>query len=1172
MATEAQPAARQSATGNARGGGRGGRGSGRGRGGRGGRGGGRGGNSNSATPKQTPNNSSGRAPTRRGRVKNFTDMRVQAAYDRQRDLKATYQMVANAVKPALEELCIRQVDQLLDNYDPNNQSPDMVRMAAELQQRYDTVIAEHDAALHHKLQGVERRHNAETQIAQQSFEDNIEDLYEQYYDGVLNRLRILSSLHEKNLPVDVRDDRFEYKAIDDDHLDFDFGPYREYLNGHLVPVPHLVEGTRRWAENQARMAEVEAEKEAAAAAKVKATKGRTAAAKRKPQGQPEGQPTPKKATRTSTRNAQLLPPAEISSPLPAKGLLAAAKEAAAEAEAGTPAAEEGSAPTSPEASSPRNGDVDAPKGLMSPNMPKNAGPADEYGVRMYTQRASDKTLHNRFIVPCSFAFESHEIGFRDSTNDPSRQKVKSVNKYTGTPNSSAIHLDHRIVNYDFSTLTSDDFDQDLIQKHNLHPRYGMCLPGGVNEYVEADPYVMPGKPVVFIANPSGRVVHASRSFQSTTAQRSADEAPLRAHMSAAVRRFCKRADVEPEHVAVTEYLESNQDIRTKSLGTADEEIRASAFQFDAMSSSEEEAQEVVQEEMATPEQPGGGMPALSMLAYATAFEEAKDATRSTPSASKTSRYDAIRDVFTSSRPDPAPLPDDDTLGLNFLARICNVKPRLPGSARQVDEAPQAALMPNSEVSRAVVYEEAPSVVLHGHDSVSRGLGQQSAALFTHNQPREPVPLQTAGAVHASNVEPSAYPVQQDPGMQHYPQTRLTEFPQHHSLPPQGHPLQDQNAYYPPPGYPTPNHRDAHMASGRPVDPGFNPRGMAGYGSEAPPPPTQAFGGLVFWPQHPQQGPSPIAPAAVPVQHQYPPPPVPPGAPHPRIPFSHNASAEPLPPLRPPRSRSQALHEEPVHDARMRSSMHAGMNPYYPPAPPRAAFPRGYTEPPHPASQPMGPDRVLPSPHHPPQQQAYMGSPPPPGFAHQAPQAMSPTFGNPPAMAGQMVQQSPPGTPQVAPVPMLHHRATPSNDVANGKYRKLQPAPVPAHRAWSNKPELKTIFYDHKETGASAALPNSGPTQIRGWNNQDAPSASFAIPAIPKRPCVRFALPPGMPSLRETTPHPRPGPKMVAAPMPTDLVNIASMAMFGFGAIPTIGSAESSERPLKKRLRPRRARN
>ncbi|KAJ3472330.1 hypothetical protein NLG97_g11081 [Lecanicillium saksenae] len=80
-------------------------------------------------------------------------------------------------------------------------------------------------------------------------------------------------------------------------------------------------------------------------------------------------------------------------------------------------------------------------------------------------------------------------------------------------------------------------------------------------------------------------------------------------------------------------------------------------------------------------------------------------------------------------------------------------------------------------------------------------------------------------------------------------------------------------------------------------------------------------------------------------------------------------------------------------------------------------------------------------------------------------------------------QSPPGTPQGPHSGIHRHRSTPSgsSDAGSNKYRKLQPAPVPAHRNWANKPELKTIPYDHKETGSSAALPSSGPTQIRGWN-------------------------------------------------------------------------------------------
>jgi hypothetical protein len=198
----------------------------------------------------------------------------------------------------------------------------------------------------------------------------------------------------------------------------------------------------------------------------------------------------------------------------------------------------------------------------------------------------------------------------------------------------------------------------------------------------------------------------------------------------------------------------------------------------------------------------------------------------------------------------------------------------------------------------------------------------------------------------------------------------------------------------------------------------------------------------------------------------------------RLSFSQTASAEPLPPLRPPRGRTQSVPEESPFESSMRGSIH---NSYYPP-PPSRSYQRGYplseTHQP-PSLQSITGERILPNP----QQGApsYMGSPPPP--APYAPQMMSPTFGSIPGLPGQL-GQSPPGTPHGGPHGSIHrHRSTPSgsSDAGSNKYRKLQPAPVPAHRAWSNKPELKTIPYDHKETGSLAALPSSGPTQIRGWN-------------------------------------------------------------------------------------------
>jgi hypothetical protein len=142
---------------------------------------------------------------------------------------------------------------------------------------------------------------------------------------------------------------------------------------------------------------------------------------------------------------------------------------------------------------------------------------------------------------------------------------------------------------------------------------------------------------------------------------------------------------------------------------------------------------------------------------------------------------------------------------------------------------------------------------------------------------------------------------------------------------------------------------------------------------------------------------------------------------------------------------------------------------YPPPPPEAQ---------HPAYQRGPGDNMLPS--LPPAGPSYMTSPPPPQ-AYGLPPGGSPTFST------LHLAQSPMGqSPSDNPGSIFRHRSTPSGSSSAAvndpsKYRKLQPAPIPAHRAWASKPELKTIPYDHKDTGGVAALPNSGPTQIRGWN-------------------------------------------------------------------------------------------
>lgn len=163
MAAENESPARDSSTRGGRG--RGGRG---GRSGRG-RGGGRG-NSSSAASVRLATMKSARGGTRRGRAKSFTDSRVQAAYERQRDLKATYQAVAHAIKPALQELAERSVDEIL-------QKPETFRLAKEhqpvldeLQLTLDKKIAQHDQRLNEDLKLATGTWNAENYVTEREFQ------------------------------------------------------------------------------------------------------------------------------------------------------------------------------------------------------------------------------------------------------------------------------------------------------------------------------------------------------------------------------------------------------------------------------------------------------------------------------------------------------------------------------------------------------------------------------------------------------------------------------------------------------------------------------------------------------------------------------------------------------------------------------------------------------------------------------------------------------------------------------------------------------------------------------------------------------------------------------------------------------------------------------------------
>ena len=869
--------------------------------------------------------------------------------------------------------------------------------------------------------------------------------------------------------MQIRDDQYEYKVISDDQLDKDFGTYECYKNGKLVPYPARVLGTDMW--RRAREVDAVAANSSSASTSTPSTRGRgrgRGSNKRRALEPPEAQPTPKRSTRGLVDDSQLLAP-RASAPTPAKGLLASA----AQAEAEEAVLDEESIPASPEPPSMANGGFasaltkdqqNLPAREKSPLPPKNAADPDDFGVRIYNQKPSmkERGINSRLLAPHLFRYDDYEIGFRDSTNDSSRGHTRAKRgKYLDKPNSNGMHFDHWCNGFDYSTTGPEDFDQELVERHGIHPKYGIFLPGSVNEQEVPGPYVIPGKPVVFVANPSGRLSHAARSFQTTVNHRNADDAPWRSKFATTLHRYCKMNEVDSADISVQEYLPSEEELRKKSLGTALRELESKPLVNQAAEEEEITVGEAELDEKIKAQ--------FSLLTFAGAYVEAQETTRPAPPTPKPARYDAIRDVFTDAKPAPAPAPEGDRVALNFLAELCNVEKQLPASLDSYDpyRAPrvfgQPVAVPEPQIAdsglRSTMSSEMePRGLMYGHAPRLGSMAHvEPSNAYSHNPPLGPPPMQSVPVAHGAPVEHGPYrfaheqqAVQQPPPI----------------APPQalaaGPPVQEYSGYAPHGSYGMSDPRDSHLAPRGSMDAGYGIRRLSGYGHEpaAYPPP--------IWSHH-QPGP----PGGHPPPQHYQPPPPPPPPQQSRMPFSHNAGAEPLPPLRPPRAvSSQPLPEEPVFDHSMRHGSHGSVGSYYPLAPSRSYHHGPDT---HPPLHPISTERMMPSPQQP--SQSYVTSPQQ-GYGSQM---LSPTYGNP-MMGGQM-GQSPPGTPLGPPGSAHRHRSTPSgsSDAGSNKYRKLQPAPVPAHRAGWSKQELKTIPYDVKEMGSSAALPNSGPTQIRGWN-------------------------------------------------------------------------------------------
>ncbi|KAI6092434.1 hypothetical protein F4821DRAFT_134837 [Hypoxylon rubiginosum] len=501
----------------------------------------------------------------RGQKKTYEDPRVQAAYERQRELKDLYSTVSAAVKPALEEIADQSVKNLLQDPDSHRDCPEHDEVKQQLDDQYKHVIDTTETEYKTRLMISQRKLDLETERIRKSFQDSFDYVTENFLDACLNRANIIEQLRHEGLPLDTPDHGYDYV----DHI-----PYVSF------ELPGNSE------EN---------------AGKTKP------ATKRKAEGQPDRQGNSKK-------------------PRHAAGLLASEMQPDGVPESNAP---------SPSPFDEQEPVYTSKNGL--PDLPIGASEPDVFGVRVVEQRTKDQAA--RLIVPQTFQWDDDEIGFRDSTND-STKKRKKVNRgmFLDKPNSRDFHLDHTTrYDYDCRDYKNDTLDHEIVEKHGLHPKYGFFLPSSTNEAEVSDDFVDSGRPIVYVPD-RNTTAHASRSVRLMRMDHMLKEYAVKSNMASLVDALCEKEGIDPDDITTGEMQDRERQARERLYHSSENEDSETSNH-----SPQTEPDDSVARERA------------NLLLEAADHLGADKTTQPLPSSRPSRPYDAVRDVFTSAEPTPAPV-------------------------------------------------------------------------------------------------------------------------------------------------------------------------------------------------------------------------------------------------------------------------------------------------------------------------------------------------------------------------------------------------------------------------------------------------------------------------------------------------------------------------------------
>ncbi|ETS76514.1 hypothetical protein PFICI_11901 [Pestalotiopsis fici W106-1] len=634
--------------------------------GRGGRYSGRGGRGGSLARKTTVAKRGGNRGRGRGRNKTYTQPRVQAAYERSKDLRELYSDVSSAMKPALERLAEHTLNQMIADPEFHTKVPEYAAVQNELDDRLKARLEHLESEEQLRRHMVEHKSEHDDIISTEKFNNGFDYKTDEFLDGVLNRLSILSELRRDGYGTNIPSP-YTFVQKPDSVVD-EQGPYvfHHPLKGHEVPYPHLLQADTK-------------------ASALRTTLGRIKqkpGPKRKAEETGEGQPESKKLLGASFTSA---PDSSTPRPRHIGGLLSAETELDGEPESNAPSPtplEEGLSPESSQESS-----TSGKKEKDLPDLPTGASEPDQWGVRTVYKRGPK--ANNRIIIPCVFDFDDDDIGFRDSTNDSTRKATKnSRGRFLNKPNSRAWHLDQTIVTYNALDNKDGDLDPEIVKKHKVHPRFGFFLPESVNESEPPHEHVDTTRPIV-VVTPNGTTLHASRSVRPKLMDQALRADAGKTKITAMMESLRKDMELEVDDITTPEIRQKQQDEQERQaeldkIAAAEEEQQQeeeeSVDEYEQANAIVEERQVLRIMPSIIANDPRSNLTrqrgAANLISAATQLDE-EDFMRdmgilSNPRASRP--FDPVRNAF---RPVHHPIPPRhhpvDTFGLSVLADMSELR-------------------------------------------------------------------------------------------------------------------------------------------------------------------------------------------------------------------------------------------------------------------------------------------------------------------------------------------------------------------------------------------------------------------------------------------------------------------------------------------------------------------